>query len=596
MGAPSTPSELNISRPKKAPFVKIRFQIVILTILCPIVCYISRQNLSLAIVSIVNNDGPSVSTTTTATPISSSTSNPFLKSTVKPTTTTNASPQKGISDFIASNSDVCPAAEIISVNGQQMEAPKTVTYGPRYNWEPEARDLVFSAFFVAYVIFQIPGTRVAEIFGAKWVLFTAGLGSAIISFLSPWAISLHPYAFCLLRFIMGVVQAPLFPACYVIFARWLPPVERSQAIAVLSCGAFIGSMLTATATGYFSEQPAFGWPWAFYMPGCVCTIWAALWALLSASEPNEHRYLSLEESAYIEARIEVKKASPSETKKSISWLKVIKSHGVWAFLIVSFASNWAFTIVLIQLPTYLNDILHVPPFKNGLINSVIYLIFCVSSPIVGTTAALLIETKPFGLTKLQVRKIFQSIAIFGQTAVFVALPYIGCNETWVLGMLYAQIIMYSFVAGSEIQIATDLTIDYAGTIYSIGNCIGSSTGFIVPSVKALMIRHTSRAEWYNYFYLAAGITGLGGVIFLILARTDLMDFSQRSKRKVTSGEYYDADLGDNCDVNGSRICICKSTKGDSFSLETRGINSIKNKTKQDVEKQSAIWTINSDSR
>lgn len=485
---------MTLDRPKKANLIKVRLMIAILATLCPVVCYISRQNISMAVVAMVDSTEVEIQTQ------------------IGNQTKTN-------DDFVT-----CPKPKVQDQNG--LEVKPQQTYGPTYKWSQSEKSLVFESFFWTYVICQIPGARLAEVIGAKWILTTAALGSAILSAISPWAVSVHVYAFAVIRALMGICQTALYPACYVLYSQWLPPVERSQALPILGVGAYLGSIIASTATGYLIEQKSLGWPYAFYMPSVLCAIWSVLWILLSSSKPREHMFISLEEIEYIESKMEVKKVDSTE-KKSPSWIKIATSRHIWTMAVAFFASNWSFSIVLMLLPSYLNYILHIPPFKNGLINSSIYILFCISSPIVGAVSVLMIETRTCGLSRLRIRKLFESVALFGQALCFLALPLIGCDKNFVLAILYTQIVLYSFINGGEVQLPPELSLDFAGTIYAIGNCVGSATGFVVPRVHSLIVKESeNKAEWDQYFYMAALVTFIGGMIFLIAGKNDLQDFSK----------------------------------------------------------------------
>lgn len=501
----------DIDRPKKASFIKVRFLIVLMGTLCPVVCYISRQNLSMAMVAMVKDPDRPIE--------EQHSQNHTLNNLINRT-----AQSFNIGEDVAST---CPSPTIIGLDGKEEIAKKIVTYGPKYDWTTSERSLLFETFFWTYVVCQIPAARFAEVVGAKWVLATATIGSSILSLITPWAASQHVYAFALIRALMGICQTALYPAGYVLYTQWLPPAERSQALPALNAGAYVGSIIASTATGFFSEQEAYGWEYAFYMPSVLCAIWSIFWILFGASEPRQHKFISHEEIEYIESRMEVKNGGSLQQKKSLSWKKLATSPHIWAMVAAFLASNWAFTIILLLLPSYLNYILMIPPFKNGLINSVIYVLFCVSSPIIGAVSTLMVETRVFGLTRLRTRKLFESVALFGQTACFIILPLIGCDTTFVLRLLYTQIVLFSFINGGEVQLPSELSLDFAGTIYAIGNCVGSSTGFIVPRIHSLIVEDVgNRAEWNVYFYVAAAVTFTGGLIFLIFGKNDLQDYSK----------------------------------------------------------------------
>lgn len=58
--------------------------------------------------------------------------------------------------------------------------------GP-FLWDENQQGLILSSYYWGYLISQIPGGRISEIFGAKWVMFTAVLLNIIGTLLTPVA-------------------------------------------------------------------------------------------------------------------------------------------------------------------------------------------------------------------------------------------------------------------------------------------------------------------------------------------------------------------------------------------------------------------------
>lgn len=596
-------------RPKKASLLKMRLLIAVMATLCPVVCYISRQNLPFAIVSMVNEGHHEVAAASTTSSSSSSSTDLGLaisnvtaskfqdlnankiegdndktpKSTTQNplrTTTTDADSER--ERFLAENT--CPEPTTTDEFGKTQKLEKTHTYGPKYDWTQEEKGLLLGAFFYTYVAFQIPGARVAEKAGAKWILLAASLGSALLSFISPWAASHHVHLFSLVRLTMGLFQAALYPACFTLYSKWLPPTERSQALPILCVGAYVGSIIASGLTGYFSEHEQFGWECAFYVPGMACLAWSLVWIWFGSNEPRDHKYISIEELEYIEARTEAGATSrqslesglnevgqngsggrrnsgqgsaSSPATKDISWMKLFKSRSIWAMMAAFFASNWSFTIVLLLIPTYLSNILRVSPMENGMINSVIYVLYCIVSPLVGTGSTMMVETRACGFTRLSIRKLFQCTALFAQAVCFIAIAWLGCDRALVFAVLYVQIVFFSLVNGGEVQLPSELSPDFSGTIYAIGNCMGSSTGFIVPFVFSRIVEDPySRTQWNLYFYLAAFVCSLGGLIFVVFGQNKMQDFSSDQPHREDPAE------DEFCKFNLQTQCY----KGNTFNL------------------------------
>lgn len=361
--------------------VNMRLIICILTTLCPAVCYISRVNLSLAIVAMVSDSKQAKN---------------LLTTTQVPTTLN--------SHFDHMDIETPDTAH-------HQNSPKT--FGPKYDWSESQANFLMGSFFWTYVIFQIPAARLAELLGTKWVLATAAIGSSILSLLSPLAASISVETFIAVRLVLGVCQTALYPAAYILYCKWLPPNERSMALPILYAAAYAGSIISSLGTGFLCGVESLGWEYSFYLPGVVCAIWSIVWIFVASNTPRENRFISIKELEFIETNLESatreKELNEKSTDKEISWRKIGSSEPVWALIYAFLGSNWSFTIVLLIVPSYLNYVIGVETSMNGIIMAVIYGVYCVCCPLVGTISTMMVETRSFGLTRLQIRKIFQSI-------------------------------------------------------------------------------------------------------------------------------------------------------------------------------------------
>ena len=57
----------------------------------------------------------------------------------------------------------------------------------KFDWDAETQSTVLGCFFYGYVLTQIPGGRMAEIFGGKWIFGCGILLTSIFTVLMPWA-------------------------------------------------------------------------------------------------------------------------------------------------------------------------------------------------------------------------------------------------------------------------------------------------------------------------------------------------------------------------------------------------------------------------
>jgi len=162
---------------------------------------------------------------------------------------------------------------------------------------------IFSAFGWSYVIGQLPGGWLLDRFGSKrvyffsifiWSLFTMLQGG--VSFLTATVGTAVVVLFGL-RFLVGISEAPSFPANGRIVAAWFPANERGTASAVFNSAQYFATVLFAPIMGWITHN--YGWPYVFYFMGGVGLIVSLIWLKVIYS-PKEHPRISRSEIEYLE--------------------------------------------------------------------------------------------------------------------------------------------------------------------------------------------------------------------------------------------------------------------------------------------------------
>src|SRR5262245_1075788 len=109
---------------------------------------------------------------------------------------------------------------------------------------------IFSAFLLGYTLFQIPGGLLADRLGPRLILAAAAVMWGTLTFLTglgEWlsaALGVHVITVLIaLRFLLGVSQAPMFPASGTVVARWFPARERAAGNGLAITGICVGSCL-----------------------------------------------------------------------------------------------------------------------------------------------------------------------------------------------------------------------------------------------------------------------------------------------------------------------------------------------------------------
>ena len=162
---------------------------------------------------------------------------------------------------------------------------------------------VFSAFGWSYVLAQLPGGWLLDRFGSKrvyavsifiWSLFTMLQGG--ISFLTATAGTAIVMLFSM-RLLVGLAEAPSFPANARIVAAWFPANERGTASAIFNSAQYFSTVLFAPIMGWITHN--YGWPYVFYFMGTVGIIVSVFWLRVIYS-PKTHPGVNRAELDYIE--------------------------------------------------------------------------------------------------------------------------------------------------------------------------------------------------------------------------------------------------------------------------------------------------------
>jgi ACS family glucarate transporter-like MFS transporter len=159
---------------------------------------------------------------------------------------------------------------------------------------------IFSAFGWSYVIAQLPGGWLLDRFGSRkiysislfvWSFFTfitgftgffIGVSAVVILFI--------------LRFLLGIAEAPAFPANSRITVAWFPTHETGTAAAIFNSAQYFATVLFAPLLGYIVQTH--GWQYSFIFMGFTGFLFLLVW-LKFVQAPTRSGYIGKSEMEYI---------------------------------------------------------------------------------------------------------------------------------------------------------------------------------------------------------------------------------------------------------------------------------------------------------
>lgn len=213
----------------------------------------------------------------------------------------------------------------------------------------------FSAFGWSYTALQIPGGWLLDRFGSRlvyglglffWSLFTFFQGT-VGFFVGGSAFIL----LFILRFLMGIGEAPAFPANSRITTMWFPTHERGFASAIFNSAQYFALAVFSPIMGLILVL--FGWQYLFYAMGIVGVVLSFFW-LKVIREPRNNPKVSPAELEYIEKGGGL--ANLGDKKVKIKWFQVralITNRMMIGVYIGQFCINTITWFFLTWFPTYL---------------------------------------------------------------------------------------------------------------------------------------------------------------------------------------------------------------------------------------------------
>src|SRR5262249_55911045 len=130
-------------------------------------------------------------------------------------------------------------------------------------------------FFFGYFLFLFVAGLAANRFGGKRVLGCSVLAWSIFTLLTPSAAMASIAVLVLARISLGIAEAPTYPAIYELFGRWVPQAERARAVARMTSGHSVGTLIGLLVSGWLVQH--YGWSLPFYVFGVIGLVWLLIW-------------------------------------------------------------------------------------------------------------------------------------------------------------------------------------------------------------------------------------------------------------------------------------------------------------------------------
>ncbi len=367
---------------------------------------------------------------------------------------------------------------------------------------------VFSAFVLGYALFQAPGGRLADRFGPRliimlgviwWSLFTT------FTTMVPVGLGVSIAMLMLVRFLLGIGEAVVYPASNRLVAAWIPSVERGVANGFIFAGVGAGAGVTPPLITFILVN--WGWRWSFYACALIGLAAGAVWYFLARDNPKDHPWITEKELDYIEAGLPVAPADNGRGK-ALPWASIVSNRNIIFVSLSYFSYGYIAYIFFTWFFIYLSRVRGLDLKSSAFYSMLPFLAMASCSPLGGWIADIL--TRRYG------RRVGRcGVAIFGiaLSAVFLSLA------TQVESAQLASIVLAGGAGALYLSqsafwaVTADIAGRSAGTASGLMNMVGQIGGATTATVTPMI---AEALGWTASFLVAAALAALGSISWLMV--------------------------------------------------------------------------------
>ncbi len=383
-----------------------------------------------------------------------------------------------------------------------------------HGWTTTLQGAVMSAFFLGYLILQIPAGYLSDRFGGKWVLGLGVIFWSLFTLLTPAAAMLGISALLVCRFLMGVAESVTWPSIYALYSQWIHPDRRASAVGLMNSGIAGGSVIALICTPWLIS--VWSWQGAFYLYGLLGVVWFIFWIYSAQSRPSPlpewQSTVALAPQLTPEAPPLV--AADEQIYPRLTIRRMLHSRAVWAIAIAHISINWSLYLILSWFPTFVNREMGVDLQTAGLLALAPTVISLVMAPAAGRLFDRLVAK---GYNRRTIRRVMQSVAFAGIT---LAMLTVTLTDSLMVSVAVITLsnALGAFSIGGFATNHLDVAPNQAGLLMGVTNTLAAVSSGASVFVSG-WIQDVS-GGWDAVFYLAALVSVAGAFVYSLLAGVD----------------------------------------------------------------------------
>ncbi len=363
---------------------------------------------------------------------------------------------------------------------------------------------LLSAMSWSYAALQVPVGMALDRFGVTLLgrvgAFLWAVTSAVMAFTSGFG------GIFAARVVLGIAEAPGFPASSKATGYWFPRKERALATAIFDAAAKFSNVIGVPMVALVVSQ--FGWRWGFGMTALLSLGYFVAYYVIYR-DPSADKNLSREEHDYI-VENGATPEGPAEGGAVSLLGYLLVNRKVWGLTIGFAAYGYSFYMFLTWLPGYLAQTAHMSIIKSAAYTAIPWGCATVADLIVG--GWLVDHLIARGHEETAVRK---AVLVVGM---LVGLTVFGASQTtdpnWAI--LWISIALSGLAAAAPVGWSIPSLIapkGGTGTIGGIMNFANNAMGIVAPIATGYIVKET---QSFTTAFLVAGIVLLVGIACYVL--------------------------------------------------------------------------------
>lgn len=204
---------------------------------------------------------------------------------------------------------------------------------------PYVYSLGVAAFFVGYIPCEIPSNLILERIGARlWIgriAITWGLVACCMALVS------GQISFLVVRFLLGVAEAGLFPGMLLYLTYWFPNAYRARVNAALVLAVPASGVIGAPLAGSLMELNGLlgltGWQWMFVLEGLPSVVLGFVVLRRLTEHPANAAWLEAAQRDWLETTLARERAAVEAVHSRLSLWRGLTDRRVLALCLVYFS-------------------------------------------------------------------------------------------------------------------------------------------------------------------------------------------------------------------------------------------------------------------